>query len=142
MAALEEALSRVLREVATEVSADAGRPRPTSKLEDLKDRVARMHQRYVFQSGDFVTWKPGMKNRRFPEEGKPAIVMETLPVPIYDPEKDDAGTPYFREPLDIAIGIIGRDGDLVRFFYDSSRFMPYGSPGRTAEGENSKRAWC
>lgn len=77
-----------------------------------------------FQKGQFVKWKKGLKNRKFPEENQPAIVIELLDESIIQSERD-SGTPYFREPLDIALGIIDRNGDFLIFHYDKRRFEPY-----------------
>jgi len=31
----------------------------------------------------------------------------------------------FREPLDIALGVLGNEGELLIFHYDCRRFEPY-----------------
>jgi hypothetical protein len=128
-----------MKQFLKEVVKEAIQPKALNKIEELRDRVKRMTggPRTEFHSGDIVKWKPGMKNRRFPEEDMPAIVMQVLPTPIYDTEKKDAGSPYFREPLDIIIGIAGNEGDIVKFHYDSRRFMLFDVEGKLA-GEGSK----
>src|SRR3546814_18199340 len=58
--------------------------------------------------GMLVQWKPNLKNRKSPEYGKPAIVIEMLSPPVID-GTFESGSTYFREPLDIIIGFeIGR----------------------------------
>jgi hypothetical protein len=93
-------------------------------VKDLQASYERLLQTYNFQKGQLVIWKKGLKNRKFPEENQPAIVIEVLDEPLIQSERD-SGTPYFREPLDIALGIIDRDGDFLIFHYDQRRFKPY-----------------
>lgn len=95
--------------------------------ETLVAAAATFHARHQFTAGQLVTWKKGMKNRRSPGYGEPAIVIEVLATPLLNPG-DESGTPYFREPLDIIIGTLDADGDLLCFHYDSRRFEPYVEP--------------
>lgn len=94
----------------------------------LHERYQSFAHRYAFVPGDLVTWKPGLRNRRSPQYGQPAVVIEMLEAPVRDRE-EDAGSTYFREPLDLVLGLIwdrnpGR-GELVTFHYDSRRFQPW-----------------
>jgi len=41
------------------------------KLKELAERIDLFHS---FTKGQFVEWKPGRKNRKFPDYGEPAIV--------------------------------------------------------------------
>jgi hypothetical protein len=94
----------------------------------LRTRVDSLRRRYEFQPGDIVTWKPGLANKRIPRVGRPAVVVEILPVLVMDSAKD-AGDPYFREPLDIVLGVFieqGRHrGDFITWHFDSRRFQPW-----------------
>jgi hypothetical protein len=90
----------------------------------LKELAGRMDQFHSFTKGQFVRWKPGLKNRKFPDYGKPAIVTAVLPTPIYDPGEVTAGSPYFHEPLTFVIGTY-RDDDFLEFRLDSRRFEPF-----------------
>ena len=74
-----------------------------------------------FQPGQIVRWKAGMKNKKRPAYGEPAIVVEALTSPVFDPEQE-AGSAYFREPLDIILGVIDVDGDFSLWHFDSKRF--------------------
>ena len=67
----------------------------------LKALAGRMDQFHSFTKGQFVKWKPGLKNRKFPDYGEPAIVTAILPSPIFDPGEVSAGSPYFQEPLNV-----------------------------------------
>lgn len=84
---------------------------------ELKDSLERFNQKETFKPGDIVQWKPGFKNKR--SEG-PFIVVEVLPAPIMD-SAPDPGSPYFREPLDVVLGQIDREGDFISHYYDSRR---------------------
>jgi len=77
---------------------------------------------YKFTKGQFVKWKKGLKNKKLPYEDQPAIVLDVLDKPIYG--EYDPGSPYFREPLDLILGM-GEDDDFLIFHYDKRRFEPY-----------------
>ena len=94
----------------------------------LRERYRLLTTAHRFAPGDLVTWKPGLKNKRHPHYGQPAVVIEVLDTPVLDRE-DEAGSTYFREPLDLVLGLIwdsdpGR-GELISFHYDSRRFQPW-----------------
>ncbi|MDM8557835.1 hypothetical protein [Candidatus Parabeggiatoa sp. HSG14] len=81
-------------------------------------------EKHNFKKGQLVKWKKGLCNRPLPMENQPAIVMEILENKLLQSEQETAST-YFREPLDIVLGLIDRDGTLITFHYDSGRFEPY-----------------
>jgi hypothetical protein len=89
----------------------------------LKALAGRMDQFHSFTKGQFVKWKPGLKNRRFPDYGEPAIVTAILPSPTFDPGEVTAGSPYFQEPLTFVLGTY-RDGEFLEFRLDCRRFEP------------------
>jgi hypothetical protein len=91
------------------------------KLKELAERLDEFHS---FTKGQFVKWKPGLKNRQAPDYGEPAVVTAVLPSAIYDPTEVTAGSPYFQEPLTFVIGIC-RENDLLEFRLDSRRFEPF-----------------
>ena len=105
-------------------------------LEDLGgDLAAALRARYhLFQTphrfvpGDLVTWKPGLKNRRRPSYGRPAVVLAVLDSPLRDDEQD-SGTTYFNEPLDLVRGLFLETGpargDFLTWHFDSRRFQPW-----------------
>ena len=98
-------------------------PDPThlAKLR-LKELAERLDETHTFSKGQFIRWKPGLKNKRSPEYGEPAIVIGVLPRPIYE-STETSGSPYFMEPLSIIIGLY-LDEDLVEFHVDGRRFEP------------------
>jgi hypothetical protein len=123
-----ELLSRIgLSEDATDHDFDA------AELDDLdgdlsavlRERFALLTRPHRFSPGDLVTWKPGLRNRRIPRYGEPAVVVSVLESPVTDSDQE-SGSTYFREPLDLVLGVIwdgerGR-GDFVTFHFDGRRF--------------------
>ena len=79
---------------------------------------------HSFKSKQFVRWKEGLQNRSRPAYGEPAIVWQILPQALMDEEKG-TGSPYFREPLDMVLGVLGDNGEFILFHYDSRRFEPF-----------------
>jgi len=91
----------------------------------LKDTYDRLQSKHEFQPGTFVRWKRGLKNRRRPRDGEVAIVCEVLSEVVFAEEsKRDAGSPYFREPLSLVIGIRDDEDVLLTFFVDGRRLEP------------------
>jgi hypothetical protein len=74
--------------------------------------------------GMLVQWKQGLKNRKRPRPNEPAVVIEILEKPFYD-EENGSGTPYFREPMNLVLGMVDDDGEFIIFHYDARRFRPF-----------------
>ena len=91
--------------------------------EKLKQCLLQFNTRHEFKPGQLVKWKPSMANKNLPKEGDVAIVVETIDPPLLDTE-DRTGSSYYKEPLDIKLGVITDDGTFRVYHYDSSRFMP------------------
>ena len=89
----------------------------------LSELAERLDQYNVFSKGQFVMWKPGLKNRKFPDYGEPSIVTAVLPTPIFDPSENASASPYFHEPLTLVIAVF-RDDDLLEFRVDGRRLEP------------------
>jgi hypothetical protein len=89
----------------------------------LKQLADRLDEHHAFVKGQFVAWKPGLKNKSAPHYGEPAIVTAVLPTPVFDQSEPSSGSPYFQEPLSIVIGI-HREDDLLEFRVDGRRFEP------------------
>ncbi|WP_314408870.1 hypothetical protein [Pseudomonas kuykendallii] len=98
-----------------------GALKPMTKTQKLTHLAAELLRKETFKPGDLVVWKDGMKNKKYPLYGEPFVVTAVLPEPIIDPEAT-AGNCYFREPLDIKLGLLDADGDFVEHHYDSRRF--------------------
>ena len=97
--------------------------------EELKEIITKRFKAFNtkndFNVGDFVKWKSGLKNKKLPHYNQPAIIVELLDQPVYDTEKD-SGSTYFREPLDIVIGLLDPDNNFLLFHCDRRRFEPLG----------------
>lgn len=106
--------------VAEEVEQHAKRTTPEYQM-DLLDKYHRLNDRHRFEGGSLVRWKPGLRNKRRPELGEVAIVLEVLDDPVLD-LTEGSGSTYFREPLDLIIGVLDDQGDLLAFHADSRRF--------------------
>jgi len=103
-----------------------GREEPAeARKRMLKQLADRLDEHHAFVKGQFVAWKPGLKNRKFPDYGEPAIVTAVLPAPVYDPDEASSASPYFQEPLSIVVGV-HRDDDFLEFRIDGRRFDPIG----------------
>jgi hypothetical protein len=94
----------------------------------LRERYHQLKEvKHTLRPGMVVTWKPGLKNRRIPAYGKPGIVVSILETPVFDEE--ESGSTYFREPLDIVIGIFldsgEHRGDFLVFHTSSERYQPW-----------------
>ena len=94
----------------------------------LRDRYHQLKEvRHELRPGAIISWKPGLKNRKWPAYGKPAVVVEILDEPVCD--TDESGTTYFREPLDMIVGIFldsgEHRGDFLVFHANSQRYLPW-----------------
>jgi hypothetical protein len=78
----------------------------------------------AFEMGQLVKWKKGFKNKKYPHETQPAVVVDILSDPLKASNKE-SGSPYFNEPLDIALGFLDSDGDFLIYHYDKRRFESY-----------------
>lgn len=97
-------------------------------VQQKRELLTAAYQRYSvsqeFQPGQHVKWKPGLRNRLLPNERDPAVVLEVLTEPILDPAHN-SGSPYFRECLNLRLGVLGDDGEFQVYFYDSRRFEAF-----------------
>jgi hypothetical protein len=109
-----------------ELLAAAAKSAP-SQSERLQELYSLYTKTYTFSPGDLVGWKPGLRDRNYPADGAPAIVLEVLKAAIFD-GNSDAGTPYFREPYDIVAGLIASDGIFHTYHFNSMRLAPYVPP--------------
>ncbi len=98
-------------------------PSPTETAKQLEVLSKRLVQKHEFSPGQFVQWKEGLQNRRRPGYGEPVVVVQVLDQPVL--EGSDSGSAYFREPLDIIIGLLDEDRELLLFHFDSRRFEPF-----------------
>lgn len=93
--------------------------------EQLRDAFAQYERPANFKAGDLVTWKPGMKNRNFPANGEPVVVIQVLAEPVFGGTNYE-GSVEFREPLTLRIGCLDEnDGEFMVFHVDGARFELY-----------------
>ncbi|WP_226590260.1 hypothetical protein [Microseira wollei] len=90
----------------------------------LKTACSNFLKQESFQVGQLVKWKENLKNRKIPYKNQPAIVVAVLDDPIISNEQE-SGSPYFRESLDIVLGVLVDDNTFLTFYYDSRRFETY-----------------
>ncbi len=116
-----EKLIRALLE-ATKTNEKPSDQKTEEKLKKLYHDYSKTQSK--FEPGELISWKPGLRNKKFPQNSTPAIVINHLHEPIID-NKENAGSPYFREPLDLLAGCIDEGGDFVIYHFDSRRFMKH-----------------
>jgi hypothetical protein len=96
-------------------------------IHNLKDLHKKIADSQDFNIGDIVLWKQGLRNKKRPYQHEPAIVLDILDPPIFD-ERQDSGSTYFREPLDMVIGIADyneKENEISFLFFhvDKRRFQ-------------------
>lgn len=95
------------------------------KKKQLCELASRYLDREEFQPGDVIYNKVGLRNRHFPDDGDPAVVIEIFSgkrLWCLEAGKDGGGSNHNGEPLDLRIGIIVPGGTFECFMADSSRF--------------------
>ncbi len=120
--ALDDRLSKLMMS-AFGVSPAFDAEKVPERIGQLKAAAELFEERNALEVGMLVQWKPGMSDKKKPLYGEPAIVLEVLSQPIYDTEAK-CGSPYFRQPLDIILGVLDQNNDLLILHNDSRRFMP------------------
>jgi hypothetical protein len=98
---------------------------PEGRADHLRDLKARYNESVPLAVGDIVVWKKGMRNKRLPLYDEPAIVLEVLAEPIIPTSEPLMGTPLFREPIDIRLGILLEDGEYASYHFDAARFRKF-----------------
>jgi len=92
-----------------------------TKAEKLQHLAAELNRKEEFKVGDLVVWKASLQNKKSPDYDEPRVVTQVLSERVLD-QGGNPGSCYFREPLDIVLGELDDDGDLVEHHYDSRRF--------------------
>lgn len=124
----QEILSRLLSAISEDGDDDASERKNTARNtpKALTQGFQTMSCSPKFKPGDIVRWKRlpdqgTLKNKILPLDHDLAVVIEQLEKPILS-LKDRAGSPYFNEPLDLALGLFDSDGDFSIFHFDARRF--------------------
>ncbi len=89
--------------------------------DELRSAFEMFSQVGEFEPGELVRWKPGMRNRRRPAYGTPAVVVLKLAEAVA-PDLAEPASAYFAEPLDLVLGLLDEEGDFITFYFDSRRF--------------------
>jgi len=104
-----------------------------------KENIGRLQELYDlftsepdkdFEPGELVTWKDGLRNRAFPKDGFPAIVINKLAEPIYADGYYSTDSNY-RDRLDIICGVVSEPQSehepeaFLLFYYDSRRLQHF-----------------
>jgi hypothetical protein len=127
---MNEEIQEIVRALASRKPlSQEDRPFPIDAAEEVKSKLVQLEKQFSAQNkftvGQFVTWKPGLKNKLKPRLNEPAIVVKLLDAPLYDQDQD-SGSPYFMEPLDMVIGVLEEERHtLLLFHVDRRRFMPF-----------------
>ncbi|MCR9218629.1 MAG: hypothetical protein NXI21_00210 [Alphaproteobacteria bacterium] len=119
-----EMLERLQKEI------DDSQPFDTERLPDHVQLLYKLYEEYTsgdeseLKPGTLAIWKEGLKNKRKPKYGEPAIVVEISADEASRllNQGDDSGSPYFNEPLDLKLAVLDSDGELLMYFYDRKRF--------------------
>ncbi|WP_151798245.1 hypothetical protein [Acinetobacter bereziniae] len=92
--------------------------------EELKLLLSQLQEKSTFEVGEVVTWKnPLFKNRHYPLENQPAIVVEVLDNPVVDNEVDTTSV-VFGVKYDIVLGVI-INNVFYTFYFESQRFKKF-----------------
>lgn len=121
---LDPALQSMLIGLATSQQSDVD---VRQEARDLKIEALRASYRRMqstdptqFRPGDLVRWQPNMKYVKWPQYGEAAVVVECLDPPVWDDERD-CGSPYFRIPMTLILGV-HHQGGFHCWHFDGRRF--------------------
>ena len=121
----KEKILRLLEGLASSSYQSDYDPNGEKKVEPLKELFHKFNEKHQFKPGDIVKWKNSLKNRKRPRYGEPAIVLRFDSQPKLYIEDKGPETPYFKEPLDLVLGLLDEDGDFDIYHFDSRRFEPF-----------------
>lgn len=110
---------------AADVEKDSGRG---GTPEELKALGARYLEKHEFELGQLVTWKEGMKTCKFPDYGKPAVVIEMADIRSGLGDDGHISGNHDYEPNHIRIGVVlkgGGEDSFEAYWVDANRFKPY-----------------
>ena len=121
---IDPALQSMLLDLANTEQSDVDLQREARelKIDALRDSFRRMQctDRAKFRPGDLVRWQPCMKYVKWPQYGESAVVVECLDPPVMD-EENQCGSPYFRTPMTLILGVHHHDG-FHCWHFDGRRF--------------------
>lgn len=95
-----------------------------NKKEGIDVIAARYLKKNKFKVGDKIKWKKGAQDKMFPSPGTHGVVVEVFDPPLHGDNSTRGGDAYWREPLDLRVGVLTPDGSFCIFHFDSHRFEP------------------
>jgi hypothetical protein len=98
----------------------------------LTERFASIVSQRDYGYGDFVEWIPGLRNRTIPAYGEPAVVI-SIDEQAFEDSTRDVNSGYFKEPIDLALGVLDQQDELVVFHFDSRRFRKFVEPAEPSD---------
>lgn len=122
-----EALEEIVKQFMVQKGVDDSAPKIALKVGEalLLDKVKAFlnvgNKFEPIKRGDIVKWKKGLKNKKVPDEEQCAVVVDIVKESNLQGDRD-SGSPYYREPLDLALAVLDKNGDLVVYHYDQRRF--------------------
>lgn len=122
--ALDEvpALLRIMEARKESEERDFARVATASDYPDLlRSAYATYSEVNSFEEGDLVQWKPMMRNRRYPLDGVPAIVVRS----IDPPELVDSDGDALEDPWDLIVGVVDGSHTFRLTQMASRRLMPW-----------------
>lgn len=87
----------------------------------LMDVLNNYNETTSFEVGQLVVWKEGLKNKKMPDYGVPAVVVKVYETPVID-EQAPLASPYYGEELNLKLAFLDEDNELLTFHYDGNRF--------------------
>lgn len=105
---------------------DLRREARQQKMDALRESYQRLQSTdpAQFRPGDLVRWQPRMKDVKWPQYGEAAVVVECLDPPVLEVERE-SGSPYFRQPATLVLGLL-RDDGFHCWHFDGRRFERVG----------------
>ena len=84
-------------------------------------------EKHTFEHGQTIVFKPGMKNRKYPDYGEPVVFLGYRQADKVLDGSNDQDSPYAGDQMDCTIGMLmhinGKD-DFILYLADSRRFEP------------------
>ncbi len=118
---LEDLLKLMARDLDVEPKLHKVDKDAAARLRAAQDRLNVAHE---FRIGDLVQWKQGLKNRKRPAYGEPAIVTRVLHPFVTDPTQE-VGDRSYGEQLTVVLGLLNdARGELDEYHFDGRRFEP------------------
>lgn len=122
-----EVFNRLSEEIKEAVSSSSAFHTSSEYCDLLQNRYNLLRQPTDITEGMLMQWKAGLKNKSRPAYGEPCIVIQFLKTPEFDVSFRSSSA-YFREPLDLQIGVLDDDRELQLYYVDSRRFTTFNGP--------------